>query len=357
MKFIYGLLLFLWTAAEFISNSDNNNIIGTGLILTALCLFVIKEKYLDKVLYSCIYAILAVLLSYYNPYMVILMGICLVDLSYFKKYYLLGVAAIAAIIVSSGYGEQQYLFHILLGALWGYTLRKSHDKENKHLSLLDNERALRYQLEETKLELISLQNEIERTAEVRERDRIAKEIHDNIGHSIAGVLFQLRAAEKMVSTDRYKVEQIIRLCIDKLTEALEITRKTVYNIKSDQILGIGSIHNILSNFKFCKVNFSHSGDFNAISLVNMKVIEATTKELLTNAIKHSGASEIKLQIDIKSKHLRCLYSDNGRGSDKIIESVGLSGIRNRVANLGGTYSVDGSNGFTVVYTLPNGKGA
>ena len=357
MKYIYGILLFIFSVAEVVKNTPNKDLTGTGFILTALCLFAIKEKYLDRELYSCIFGAVIVALSYNNQYLLILLGIVFVDLAYFKRYYMLGIAAFIAFILLNRMGVVQFSFHIAAGVLWGYTLRKSDDKEKRHLALLDNERALRYQLEETKSELVMLQSEIERTAETRERDRIAKEIHDNVGHSIAGVLFQLRAAERIVLSDSRKVEDILKLCVEKLVDALETTRNTVYNIKSSQSVGIESIHEVIKDFKFCKIDFTHNGDFNKISAANLKVLEATVKELLTNASKHSGASEITILIDIKNKHIRCLYRDNGKGCNKIIESVGLAGIRDRVKNLGGTYSVDGSNGFTVVYTLPNVKEA
>ncbi len=357
MKYIYGILLFIWTAVEIVIKTDNSNLEGTGYILLALCLFVIKEKYLDREAFSFLLAALVFGLSFRTPYILLLLGILFVDLSYYKKYYLLGIAAIIALVFLHRAELLPYSFHMAAGALWGYTLRKNHEKEKKHIGLLDNERALRYQLEKTKTELVALQNEIERTAELRERDRIAKEIHDNVGHSIAGVLFQLRAAEKIVPTDNLKAEGIIKLCVDKLAEALEITRNTVFNIKSNQNIGIESINKLVKDFDFCKINFSHNGDFNEVSTANLKILEANIKELLTNAIKYSEANEVTLQIDIKTKHIRCMYRDNGKGCSKIIESVGLTGIRDRVNNLGGTYSVDGYVGFTVIFTLPNVKGA
>jgi signal transduction histidine kinase len=218
---------------------------------------------------------------------------------------------------------------------------------------LDNERNLRYQLEKTQVEMVNLLNEIEHITEVRERNRIAQEIHDNIGHSIAGVLFQLQAADKLIGSNTEKVGKILKLCIEKLSEALETTRNTVFNIRSDQTVGIDRIKKIVNGFKFCKLEFEYSGDFNGISPSNIKILEDTTKEVLTNAMKYSGAKDIALKIDVNRKHIRFYYKDNGVGCPRIIESVGLSSMKERVGNLGGTYSVDGTNGFTIVYTIPN----
>lgn len=352
MKYFYGILLFFWAIFEVLINY-NNDLIGTGFILIALCLFVIKEKFLDNGLSSCVFGVAVIALSFYNPYLLILLGIVLVDMAYFKKYLLLFIIATVSIYLFYRFGSLQYSFQISAGALWGYFLKNSDDKEKTHITLLDNERALRYQLEKTKVELVRLQNEIERTAELRERDRIAKEIHDNVGHSIAGILFQLRAAERLIETNSQKVGSIVKLCIEKLVETLEVTRNTVQNMKSSESFGIEGINKLIESFKFCKIDFVHNGDLSKVSAANIKVIEANTKELLTNAMKYSSATKITLQIDIHSKHIRCLYRDNGLGCDKIKESVGLSAIRERVGNLGGTYSIDGNNGFMVVYTMPN----
>ncbi len=60
----------------------------------------------------------------------------------------------------------------------------------------DRERKSRYLLEETKRKLIQSVDETARLAEIRERNRIAGEIHDNLGHNLAGNLIQLQAAEK-----------------------------------------------------------------------------------------------------------------------------------------------------------------
>lgn len=354
MKYIFGALLFAWASAEEIINSSMD-LMGTGCILIALCLFIMKERFLNKALYTGIFAAAVIGFSFESRYLLVLLGIVFVDTAYFKRYDFLAAAAIIAGVFYYRTGMLQYSFHCSVGVLWGYTLQKNEDKEKAHIALLDNERALRYQLEKAKNGLEALQSEIERTAQIRERDRIAKQIHDNVGHNIAGVLFQLQAAERLVVTNSQKVGEILRLCVEKLAEALEITRNTVYDIKSNEMIGIESLHNIIKDFKFCKISFIHNGDFNSISVTNLKVLETTVKELLTNAIKHSAASEIILQIDIKSRYIRCFYKDNGKGCARIKENVGLNGIRERIKNLGGTYSVDGSSGFTVVCTLPNGR--
>lgn len=352
MKFYYGVVLFFWLIIDGIITVKINTL-GTISILIALCLFVIKEKFFDNWITLAVFTAVLGILSIRSGMVFILFGIVLVDLAYMEKYIFAFAVMVICAFAATKLGTYQLLLPVYAGSVFGYVVGQSDKREKKYITLLDNERNLRYQLEKTQLEMVNLQNEIEHITEVRERNRIAQEIHDNIGHSIAGVLFQLQAADKLISSNTGKAEKILKLCIEKLSEALETTRNTVFNIKSDQTAGIDRIKKIINGFRFCNLEFEHAGDFNSVSSSKIKMLEDTTKEVLTNAMKYSCATNISLKISVNKKHIRFYYKDNGVGCTKIVESVGLSSLKERVNNLDGTYSIDGNNGFTIVYTIPN----
>ena len=170
--------------------------------------------------------------------------------------------------------------------------------------------------------------------------------------NIAGVIFQLEAAIRIINKDKEKAEGILKLCSRKLSEALELTRNTVYNMKVDRKIGIDAIEKIISGFKFCKVSFLHTGDFNSVSLFIIKLLESNIMEFLTNASKYSKATDIKIKIDLNKKNLRIYYKDNGIGCKNIKASVGITGISDRVRAVGETLSIDGKDGFLIVCNLP-----
>ena len=351
MKYAYGLILIAWLAAEQILRSPVD-ILSIASILGVLCLFIMKERFFDKeyTRYGLLMVVLA--LCMYNSGFVLLLGISIIDFSYKKKYTITAILFTAATFVGLLNGSYSYIFQMFFSVLFGYIIAEKDNNERKHISIIDEERRVRYRLEQTQNQLINSKKQMEHLVEVRERNRIAQEIHDNIGHSIAGVIFQIEAAIRIMNKDKDKLESILRLCSRKLAEALELTRNTVYNIKPDKKIGIAALEKIINDCRFCEVKLEHSGDFSLISLSNLSLLEANIMELLTNASKYSCAKKILIRIDISKKNLRLYYRDDGVGCMDIQESLGISGMKDRVKNAGGTISIDGVNGFLIVCNLP-----
>jgi signal transduction histidine kinase len=351
MKHVYGSLLIVWLVVEQIINSKNN-IYTIASLLAAICLFIIKERYKDNVHTSVGYLVFVLAITKYNNSFILLAGITVIDLSYFGKFTAAAVVFLASAALSIFTNEYNYIFHMISALLVGYILGTKDKNENKHISLLDDERRLRYNLERTQNELIKSRKEIEQLTEIRERNRIAHEVHDNIGHSIAGVIFQLEAAARLLRKDLEKSESILRLCSQKLSEALELTRNTVYNIRVIKKTGVAYLEEIINNFKFCKITFEYSGDFSRVTAFHMKILEANLMEALTNAAKYSRAQNIQIRLDVGGKNIRMYYKDDGIGCDNIKESLGLIGMRERVKEAGGIISIDGKDGFLIVCNLP-----
>jgi len=351
MKKIYGLALFIWLAFELIIK-HNTDIYSVASLLGALCLFIIKEKYLDKTYMSIGFFLIVLVLCKSNSDFIILAGIPLIDFAYEENILLSLLIFVVPLFIAITKGSYSNIFYLASSALWGYVVGDKVRKEAAHITTLDEERRLRYNLEQVQRELINSKKEIEHMTEIRERNRIAHEIHDNIGHGIAGVIFQLEAAIRIIKKDIIKTEEILKLCSEKLADTLELTRNTVHNIKTDRVAGIDVIEKVIKGFKFCLIDFNHTGDFNTVSASNIKILEANIMELLTNASKYSRATNIEIKIDIGKRNIRLYYKDNGVGCDNIRENLGISGIRDRIRNVGGTISIDGKDGFLIVCNLP-----
>jgi signal transduction histidine kinase len=351
MKQYYGFILIAWLALEKVLTL-NVDTLGIAALLGALCLFILKEKYFDTTYGTVIFLIVMLALSQYNNSLILLAGIPILDFCYRKKYPFGMLVFVIVLLIFIEEGNYNYSFYMAFGVLFGYAVGQKDDNEKNYISVLDKERRLRYHLEEAQVELINSRREIEHLTEIRERNRIAHEIHDNVGHSIAGVIFQIEAGLRIINKDKEKLEEILKLCSRKLSQALELTRNTVYNIKADKKVGLELLEKIMGDFKFCAINFEYSGDFNGVSATNMKILEANIMESLTNASKYSQAKNIHIKIDIGRKNIRLYYKDDGIGCGDVNENLGIVGMRDRVKNAGGTISIDGNNGFLIVCNLP-----
>ena len=351
MKYIYGLILIGYLGIDQVLK-PNIDILSIAFLLGILCLFIIKERFLNRNYSSIILLFFIVLLSLHKFEFILLLCIPILDFLYFGQLLLGGLSLAIGVFVSIQNGSYNYGLHMILAALFGHMIGQKETNEAQQNLALDEERRLRYRLEETQNQLINSRKEIEHLTEIRERNRIAHEIHDNVGHSIAGVIFQIEAAKRIIHKDKEKLEGILNLCSVKLSEALELTRNTVYNIKPDKKVGLELLEKIIKDFKFAYINFEHSGDFSKVSASNMEILENNLMECLTNATKYSQAQSINIKIDVGRKNIRFYYKDDGIGCDNIYENLGIVGMRDRVKNVGGTIAIDGGNGFLIVCNLP-----
>ncbi len=281
-----------------------------------------------------------------------LLCIPLFDFTYEKTY--LGVLPVFLLGAFEAWqsGISSLLFMMILCVILAFMIRQAEDKETDYKNRLDAERRLRYELEETKIKLLNASKDIAHLTEVSERNRIAREIHDNAGHSIAGILIQLQAANKLMEVDRQKSRMILEKSISGLSCALTLLRDTVYNIKPKETVGVKYLKSIIDNFGFCPVDFIFIGDLGVVTPSQWELLASIIKEALTNAAKHSKATNLAIVIDIDDKVLKLDIKDNGVGCDQLKEGLGLSGMKERIFNMGGTLSISSGDGFRIVSILP-----
>jgi len=240
----------------------------------------------------------------------------------------------------------------LLSGLLGYVVASKHDIEVKHFQIVDDNRRSIYELEEAKVKLRMSQIDLIQVTELNERNRIARSIHDNLGHKLVGSKMLLEAASAISGKDNQKSDQLIERVINELGESVDLLRDTVHDLKPNQDVGITNIKNIIKRFRFCTVDFETQGDLNSISSGLYAIIERNLKEALTNVNKYSNATLVNIKIEVTEKYTRFSVTDNGTGTQYINEGLGVSGMRERVENIGGTFTLDFNSGFKLYMFFP-----
>lgn len=281
-----------------------------------------------------------------------LISLLVFDILYLKLYYFVIVLGGVALFTSELSPLLHNLSIVSLSGITAYILRKNKDRSIQYREILDDERRMRYDLETVKNALILSNQEIERLTQVKERNRIARDLHDTIGHSLAGIVIQLQAAIKISDRDPEKSRSILGQCVERLQIALETIRNTVHNMYSRDEIGIESIQEIVSNYKYCKVDATYQGDFTGIQSKHMEAFTFILKEALTNVTKHSSASRIEISLTTNNKLLRLQIHDNGKGFGMIREGLGIRSMQDRIHHLNGIMSIDGTQGTLIVCTIP-----
>lgn len=249
-----------------------------------------------------------------------------------------------------------YLFVAISSYLFFYLLVKAKERvdeliiENDKLKASYDKLYNKFKAEE------EYESQIIYTSKLEERNKIAQEIHDKIGHTLSGSILQLEAAKLLKEKEEKKSMDLIDNTISILREGMESIRATLRNIKppSEQV-GINKIKLLLEEFS-SKSNIENificNGELESINYAQWKIIEENLKECLTNTIKYSKGNKITVNLQVLNKLIRVEIKDNGVGEFQVKKGMGLKGIEERCENVGGRVVIDGSKGFLVVFTLP-----
>lgn len=351
MKYLFKVLFLLYIIAQLALSGRVSYVeIGIILILTASNIF--KEKYFDSIIVTVVEFVIITFACIQNVNFIFLFGIIAEDIFYQRAYYGILTVVVAGFYFLKPGDIPGFLLLIGVSGVLGYLVKSREDKEKTFIESYDKERHYRYELEQAKAKLLKSSKDAAHIAEIKERNRIAREIHDNVGHSIAGILLQLQASQKLIDRDGDKSKELLNKSIEELSNSLTLLRDTVHNIKPNESLGVENIKRIIENFNFCPVDFRYTGDFNSLSASQLEMLQTNIKEALTNTSKYSDATRADISIDINDKFIRLCIRDNGKGCKNIKEGLGISGMKERIRNTGGSISISSDNGFIIVCVIP-----
>jgi signal transduction histidine kinase len=199
---------------------------------------------------------------------------------------------------------------------------------------------------------------------IQERNRLAREIHDGLGHYLTIINMQLKAAAAVINKDKNKAENMIQSATHLSSEALIDVRNSVYALRQDsiEIKPLAERLTIIadsSSSKTQKISVNVIGDSREI-LPNVDLtLYRAGQEMINNAMKHSQASEVTLTLDYTDRNYIILTAqDNGIGNNSVNQGFGLLGIKERVRLLNGEVEIKTSQGegFMIKINIPSNHG-
>lgn len=214
----------------------------------------------------------------------------------------------------------------------------------------------------TAVRLNRLAAERERAAEARrtaddERLRVAREVHDVVGHGLAAIALQADIALHLLPTRPAHAETALAAISVTSREALEELRTTLEVLRGGAgrapAVGLAQLDALVdrAGASGTPVRTEVTGDVRplppAVDLVAYRVVQ----ESLTNVLRHAGPAVATVRVDYGAGSVRLEVTDTGVGGP-CTEGHGLTGMRERVVSVGGTLSVSGAAGFHVVAVLP-----
>ena len=295
----------------------------------------------------CFYAIICFIL----PLGIYFFPVLTIDLSLsqnHKKYYpLLLIPALAA---WQGGFIIWYILITALALLIGYLLKQNSDLAVAYNALQDSHTEQSSLLRHKNNELTDSQEKVASLATLQERTRIARDIHDNIGHILIRGILLVGVLKTTNKED--KLTESITSIEGTLKEAMDSIRKAVHDWKDEAI----DLHESVEKLRFTTtldvdLQYDASDEMPTdIKLCFLMVI----KEALTNSSKHSNATAMKITLQEHPSMYQLLIKDNGSGGNdgKLKSGMGLSNIEERVTALKGTSSFENQNGFRIFISIP-----
>jgi signal transduction histidine kinase len=189
----------------------------------------------------------------------------------------------------------------------------------------------------------------EQLAQTRERNRLARELHDTLAHTLSSLAVQLEAVKALFDTNQGEAKKGLERSLITTRNGLNETRRALKDLRTSELENFGlcqSLRNLLqsgaarSGFKYTE---------NLLETINLlpdeisHAIYRTVQEAVDNTVKHAKAKNVNLQLDLSDNSLQMIYADDGQGfSPENLDDIkhyGLQGMRERIDLLGGNLTI------------------
>ncbi|WP_198402146.1 sensor histidine kinase [Paenibacillus crassostreae] len=252
-------------------------------------------------------------------------------------------------------------FTFLLTAILLSLLQSATGSRNKTIHLYDELRKKHYELDETRKRLVEFSHQVEAAAQSKERERISRQLHDDIGHRLIRVKMMMEAAIQIIPTDFPRGYEIMLQVRDQVSGSMDDMRNTVKRMRpTTSLKDEYAIDRLLENIgRETGIHTKLMIEGTPIPLYPsiQIVLYKNVQEALTNAIRHGEATSVEVFIQYGNDEL-CMFVSNNGPIEGIPDpnsrqlGMGLSGMEERTQLIGGTVDIQWEYPYTVVTRLP-----
>ncbi len=216
-----------------------------------------------------------------------------------------------------------------------------------------------------KNEMLSLEKE---TAEFRgrmqERERISRDIHNSVGHTITAAIFALEAAKMQRPKEPEAADEKTDRAIQRMRESMDIIRNSVRMMNDQNVMDVQELEKLL--ILCCRQTEQDSdiaidADFSGLencadtpmSSERVSFLYGMVQECVTNGMKHGGAHRFRLKAAVDAGAITIEVWNDGKVPDSMPqEGFGLQHLRSYAEKVGGSFQINAGYGFSVLLSLP-----
>lgn len=202
----------------------------------------------------------------------------------------------------------------------------------------------------------------EKIAEDKERKRLAREIHDTLGHALTGIAAGVDACIAMIDINPQATKQQLMVISKVVRQGIGDVRNSLNKLRPgalEQHGFKGALENMIEEFtSVSDLEITLDYRLEKMDFENTKedILFRVIQESITNAVRHGDATHINISIYIEDQKLKLEIQDNGQGCEEIHYGFGLKQMRERLSMINGRVTYDGHHGFLTVVTIPMQEG-
>lgn len=190
---------------------------------------------------------------------------------------------------------------------------------------------------------------VEQLAVSRERNRLARELHDTLAHTLSALSVQLEATDTLWKTQPAQAQTLLREALTITRSGLTETRRALQALRASPLedlgleLAIRSLAESAAQREGFSVDLNVSPQINGLSPQIEQTIYRVAQEMIENICRHANARHVTFSLTRNQQEIKALISDDGMGFDPQAvdqeRKLGLRGVRERIEMLGGTLDI------------------
>lgn len=202
----------------------------------------------------------------------------------------------------------------------------------------------------------------EKIAEDKERKRLAREIHDTLGHALTGIAAGVDACIAMIDINPQATKKQLMVISKVVRQGIVDVRNSLNKLRPgafEQHGFKGAIENMIEEFtSVSDLTISLDYRLDKVDFENTKedILFRVIQESVTNAVRHGDATHIDISLYIEDNNLYLKIQDNGQGCEEIHYGFGLKQMKERLGMINGKVAYDGHHGFLTIVTIPLQEG-
>ena len=237
------------------------------------------------------------------------------------------------------------------------------------VKMMTTQRRLRQELAQTNTRLAQYAGTLDQLATSRERNRLARELHDVVAHSLSGAAVELEAVKVLWDSEPVRAQAMLDQSLKTIRSGLTETRRALQSLRATPLedmglaLAVRHLAESISSRAGIQVDLDIGDELGDYAPDAEQCVYRVAEEALANAAEHARAHCISIRLAQNSRQLCLVVADDGQGFDPQqvdrSHSYGLRGMQERAEMAGGYFTVQSQpgGGTTISLTIERDHGA